>query len=172
MGLEKFSLKGKVALITCSGRSIGKGIALCMAECGADIVSTARTVKEIEQTAAVLTPYCQVQLNILSALPSLTWTTLKSGRQRKVECLWADRVSQRMSDGHALSWLQTQPPTLPKSCSLFAAGRLPVIKTPYGVASQRFCSPKRSFGLANWGALPSIINIINALKFHYEWRIN
>jgi 7-alpha-hydroxysteroid dehydrogenase len=52
MGLEKFSLEGKVALITGSGRSIGKGIALCMAECGADIVSTARTVSEIEQTAA------------------------------------------------------------------------------------------------------------------------
>ncbi|MFC2021334.1 SDR family NAD(P)-dependent oxidoreductase [Chloroflexota bacterium] len=52
MGLEKFSLEGKVALITGSGRSIGKGIALCMAECGADIVNTARTVEEIEQTAA------------------------------------------------------------------------------------------------------------------------
>ncbi|MFC2038449.1 SDR family NAD(P)-dependent oxidoreductase [Chloroflexota bacterium] len=52
MGLEKFSLEGKVAVITGSGRSIGKGIALCMAECGADIVSTARTVEEIEQTAS------------------------------------------------------------------------------------------------------------------------
>jgi NAD(P)-dependent dehydrogenase (short-subunit alcohol dehydrogenase family) len=51
MGLEKFSLGGKIALITGSGRSIGKGIALCMAECGADIISTARTVEEIEQTA-------------------------------------------------------------------------------------------------------------------------
>ncbi|MFC2069755.1 SDR family NAD(P)-dependent oxidoreductase [Chloroflexota bacterium] len=52
MGLEKFSLEGKIAIITGSGRSIGKGMALCMAECGADIVSTARTVEEIEQTAA------------------------------------------------------------------------------------------------------------------------
>jgi NAD(P)-dependent dehydrogenase (short-subunit alcohol dehydrogenase family) len=51
MGLEKFSLEGKIALITGSGRNIGKGIALCMAECGADIISTARTVEEIEQTA-------------------------------------------------------------------------------------------------------------------------
>ncbi|MBN2240195.1 MAG: SDR family oxidoreductase [Dehalococcoidales bacterium] len=47
-----FSLENKVALITGSGRDIGKGIALCMAEAGADIVVTARTVEQIEQTAS------------------------------------------------------------------------------------------------------------------------
>ncbi|MFC1948378.1 SDR family NAD(P)-dependent oxidoreductase, partial [Chloroflexota bacterium] len=41
-----------VALITGSGRDIGKGIALCMAKAGADIVVTARTVEQIEQTAS------------------------------------------------------------------------------------------------------------------------
>ncbi len=49
---EIFSLKNKVALITGSGRDIGKGIALCMAESGADIVVTARTVEQIERTAS------------------------------------------------------------------------------------------------------------------------
>ncbi|NLE09557.1 MAG: SDR family oxidoreductase [Dehalococcoidales bacterium] len=47
-----YSLENKVALITGSGRDIGKGIALCMAEAGADIVVTARTKEQIEQTAA------------------------------------------------------------------------------------------------------------------------
>jgi NAD(P)-dependent dehydrogenase (short-subunit alcohol dehydrogenase family) len=52
MGLDIFSLEGKVALVTGSGRHIGKAIALGMAECGADIISVARTAAEIEQTAA------------------------------------------------------------------------------------------------------------------------
>ena len=47
-----FSLENKVAVITGSGRDIGKGIALCMAEAGADIVVTARTREQIEQTAS------------------------------------------------------------------------------------------------------------------------
>ncbi len=52
MGTEIFSLAGKSAVITGSGRSIGKGIALCMAEAGADIVVTARTQTQIDETVA------------------------------------------------------------------------------------------------------------------------
>ena len=52
MGTEIFSLNGKVAVITGSGRSIGKGIALCMADAGADIVVTARTQTQIDETVA------------------------------------------------------------------------------------------------------------------------
>jgi len=52
MGLEIFSLEGKVAIVTGAGRNIGKAIALGMAEAGAHIVAAARTVSEIEQTAA------------------------------------------------------------------------------------------------------------------------
>ncbi len=52
MGTEIFSLKGKVAVITGSGRSIGKSIALCMAQAGADIVVTARTQTQIDETVA------------------------------------------------------------------------------------------------------------------------
>ena len=52
MGVEIFSLAGKVALVTGSGRHIGKAIALGMAACGADIVSVARTAEEVEKTAA------------------------------------------------------------------------------------------------------------------------
>lgn len=52
MGLEIFSLEDRVAIVTGAGRNIGKAIALGMAEAGAHIVAVARTVSEIEQTAA------------------------------------------------------------------------------------------------------------------------
>lgn len=52
MILDRFSLKGKVAVVTGAGRGIGQGIALGFAEAGADVVCTARTADQIEGTAA------------------------------------------------------------------------------------------------------------------------
>ncbi len=52
MILDRFSLKGKVAIVTGAGRGIGQGIALGFAEAGADVVCTARTAEQIETTAA------------------------------------------------------------------------------------------------------------------------
>ncbi len=51
MLLNKFSLEGKVAIITGAGKGIGKGIALGFAQVGADVAIAARTVADIEQTA-------------------------------------------------------------------------------------------------------------------------
>jgi 7-alpha-hydroxysteroid dehydrogenase len=50
MILDRFKLTDKVAVITGAGRGIGKGIALAMAEAGADIVCAARTLEQVEQT--------------------------------------------------------------------------------------------------------------------------
>ena len=47
-----FSLEGKVALVTGSGRGIGRGIALCMAESGADVIVADFAEDRMEQTSS------------------------------------------------------------------------------------------------------------------------
>jgi 7-alpha-hydroxysteroid dehydrogenase len=49
--LDRFRMTGKAALVTGAGRGIGQGIALALAEMGADVVCAARTEQEIEATA-------------------------------------------------------------------------------------------------------------------------
>ena len=49
--LKEYSIEGKVAIVTGTARGIGKGIALTLAEAGADIVAVDRSTEENEQTA-------------------------------------------------------------------------------------------------------------------------
>jgi 7-alpha-hydroxysteroid dehydrogenase len=52
MLMERFRLDGKVAVVTGAGRGIGRGCALAFAEAGANVVCSARTQEQIDDTAA------------------------------------------------------------------------------------------------------------------------
>ncbi len=49
--MQRFSLEGKVALVTGGGRGLGKGMAKALAEARADLVIVSRSLKELEETA-------------------------------------------------------------------------------------------------------------------------
>ena len=49
---EKFRLDGQVAVVTGGGRGIGRGIALGLAECGADVVVIARRQEDVDAVKA------------------------------------------------------------------------------------------------------------------------
>jgi len=49
--LDKLNLSGKVAVVTGAGRGLGRAMALALAHAGADLVVTARTKAQIEETA-------------------------------------------------------------------------------------------------------------------------
>jgi 2-deoxy-D-gluconate 3-dehydrogenase len=54
MVLDKFKLNENVALVTGASRGLGQGMAIALAEAGADVVLVARTESALEGTAAII----------------------------------------------------------------------------------------------------------------------
>jgi 2-deoxy-D-gluconate 3-dehydrogenase len=71
MILDKFRINGKVAVVTGSRRGLGKGIAVCLAEAGADIVSFDRNDPEDlrNQVLALGRKHVWKQVDLLTAKP-------------------------------------------------------------------------------------------------------
>jgi 7-alpha-hydroxysteroid dehydrogenase len=51
MILDRFTVEGRVAVVTGAGLGIGRGIAIGLAEAGADVVLAARTASDLEEVA-------------------------------------------------------------------------------------------------------------------------
>jgi len=70
--LDAFKLDGKVAIVTGSERGLGRGMAVALAQAGADIVGVTHTADAPETAAAVAETgrrYVHVQANLLSIEP-------------------------------------------------------------------------------------------------------
>src|SRR3989442_15192608 len=57
--LDRLRLDGKTAIVTGAGRGLGRAMALALAQAGADLVVTARTEAQIDETAELVRAFRQ-----------------------------------------------------------------------------------------------------------------
>jgi len=81
MCAELFSLRDKVALVTCAGKGLGKSMALELSESGAHVVVVSRTLSEIEAMAG------EIQENGVKSLPIALDVTKEEDVVRMVEMI-------------------------------------------------------------------------------------
>ncbi|RPJ52929.1 MAG: SDR family NAD(P)-dependent oxidoreductase [Acidobacteria bacterium] len=104
--IDSFRLDGRVALVTGAGKGIGEGIALGMAEAGADVALVARTAADLERVAttirrlgrqALVVPADLAQVEtlpdvvtrVLAAYPRIDILVNVAGMQRRMTVLEA-----------------------------------------------------------------------------------
>ena len=84
MGMhEQFRLDGQVAVVTGGGRGIGRGIALALADCGADVVAIARRQADVDAVAAEIEERGQRGLGISADV--MDWEQIPRALDRVVE---------------------------------------------------------------------------------------
>ncbi|MFK7730127.1 MAG: glucose 1-dehydrogenase [Pseudomonadales bacterium] len=82
--LDKFRVDGQVAIVTGAGRGIGQASAIALADAGADVVVSARTVSQLEETAE------QIRQRGRKALVVQCDATNEEQRQSLVEQIFAE----------------------------------------------------------------------------------
>ncbi|MFT7651833.1 MAG: 7-alpha-hydroxysteroid dehydrogenase [Limisphaerales bacterium] len=80
---DKFRLDGKTAVVTGGGRGIGRGIALGLAECGADVVVIARRQADVDEVAKEIEARGQKGLGLSADV--LDWQQIPDALDRVVE---------------------------------------------------------------------------------------